>query len=237
MSRSFKARLGRVAISGLGCLMLSGCLSTMPDANPEADRPKGFLSGIAEKPAIAGRPPLAKVSFAGGQVVVGGPDGYCLDPKTIQNRPERGFALIASCNILSGGRMGPQVPALMVSVAIGPRGSSEALPDPAEIARTAGTPLLAERRTATLVLAQLGQGGDAMAESRDSRYWRGAFALNGRLVGLALYAPKGSTYAGADGATFLETVKTRIIALSEGPRLTAEEGADIKGLLGGLFKR
>lgn len=219
---------------GLIASSLSGCQSTLSDDNPAADRRASLVPALAAKSAPK---PLSKVHFAGGDVVVSGPEGYCLDPKTIQNRSERGFALIASCNILSGGRLGPQVPAIMVSVTIGPRGSSDDVPRAADIARTTGARLVTEQNRDGLVLAQVEGGGDALADSRDPRQWRGAFALNGRLVGLALYVPRGSSFADAEGAAFLAATKALIVAQSARPNAPLAQNAKSKGLLAGLFKR
>lgn len=221
----------------LACLVLQACQSTLPTDNPATERPKsGFLSAIGAPKAPARKTPLAKVSFAGGDVVVAGPEGYCLDPATIQNRPERGFALIASCNRLSGGKLGPYVAPVVVSVTIGPRGDGD-LPTAEEIASSAGAPLLAARSEAGLILAQLGTGGDAMMATSDSRYWRGTFVQNGRLIGLALYAPKGTAEVGDAGAQMLAQVRGRIQSLS-GQQFTAASGTPKKPpLFAGLFKR
>ena len=219
---------------GLIVIGLSACQSTLSDDNPAVDRPAGILSALAPKP---GTKPLSKVHFAGGDVIVGGPEGYCLDPKTVQNRPERGFALIASCNILSGGQLGPQVPAIMVSVTIGPRGASEDVPSASAIARTTGARLLTDQSRDGLVLGQFEGGGDALAHSRDPRQWRGAFVMNGRLVGLALYAPKGSSFAEAQGAAVLTRTRDRIAELSAQTDRQVTQKPKGKGLLAGLFKR
>ncbi|CUH79012.1 dihydroxy-acid dehydratase [Tropicibacter naphthalenivorans] len=226
--------------------LVAGCMGTAPVSNPDkAAKPAGvfgFLSpaGQAISPKAKKKPPLAKVSMARGDVVVAGPSGYCIDPQTVQSRPERGFALIASCFILSNGEAGRIVEPVLVSVTVGPRGEAADLPTPGALAQTAKAKLLGGDRSSGLVTAHLASGGDKILPGGDARYWRGAFLQNGRMVGLGLYAPKGSVMAGSEGATLLARVKAQIVHLS--PKGNAPAAQSVKkqgntGLLGGLFKR
>lgn len=250
----------RKAVMAGVILALAGCSAGgVPDSKPDAaakPAANGFLAGLfsggaeagqdaAAKPKPGKRPklpaPLARVAIAGGDVVVAGPDGYCVDPTTLQSRAERGFAMIASCNILSDGKVGDPVAPMLVSVTVGPRGDRGDLPGPRAIASAAGVPLLAAETADGFVAAQLGAGGDSVLSGGDPRYWRGAFDLNGRLIGLALYAPEGSSLARESGAAMLARVKTRITTQSGGDArpLAARPEAETQkeGLLGRLFKR
>ena len=64
------------------------------------------------------------------------------------------------------------------------------------------------------MIARLSDGGEAVLDGGDPRYWRGAFVQNGHLVGLALYAPDGSALTGRQGADMLRAVRDRIRDLS-----------------------
>ncbi|MBN9889950.1 dihydroxy-acid dehydratase [Pelagibaca abyssi] len=152
--------------------------------------------------------------MARGEVVVAGPEGYCVDPVTLGNRPGRGFAVIASCHILSGGKTGNFVEPMMMTVTVGPRQDAVLLPAPSVLAVQAGQELIGGETRDGLVMAQLGGGGTDVLDDGDPRYWRGAFVQNGHLIGLALYAPQDSFLAGSDGAGMLRAVQQRIAALS-----------------------
>lgn len=173
-----------------------------------------FLCGLLTLAACSTGPgsgtgaPLASMSFAGGAVVVAGPEGYCIDPATTNRQAN--VAVLASCLILSGGEAGPWVPPALVTVTVGPRGSQSDLPEAAALAKAAGVPLLAGGRKDGLVIAHLGRGGDSILPEGDSRYWRGAFVEGGRMIGLALYAPKGDALTGREGAAMLARVRASI---------------------------
>lgn len=227
---------------------LSGCDGAMPNSNPAAGKTAGaggFVStlmvGAPDKPQARKIPkPLARVRLAGGDVVVAGPDGYCLDPVTVENSAERGFVLIASCHILSGGIVGASVEPVLVTVTVGPKGTVTDIPSPQQLAVTAKAPLLGGGTEAGFVVAHLGANGDAVLDNGDARHWRGAFLQGDRLVGLALYAPKGSAYAASRGGAFLDRVHAKIVSQSPGgsapaPALKKNRGEE--NLLGRLFDR
>lgn len=162
-----------------------------------------------------GRPPLQQAALENGAVVVAGPSGYCIDPVTLERRAGRGFAVLASCQNLSGGESGAFVDPMMLTVAVGPAGRSGALPAPEVMAAEAGQRAIAGGGLRDgLSLAHLAAGGNRVLPEGDPRYWRGAFHLNGRLVVMALYAPKDGALAGRDGAAMLQAVRARITALS-----------------------
>ena len=213
-------RLGPVLVCAL---FGAGCTTTVPeDAAAETVRPRGFLAALAApavpKAAPMAEPalPFARVPLAGGDVVVAGPDGYCIDPATIDRSTSRGFAMIASCRILSAGRAGFAVEPLLVTVTVGPRGEAGDLPDAAALSEIAGAPLLGGVSETGFSAAHLGSGGARVLDGGDDRYWRATFLQGGRLVGLALYAPNGSAMAGPLGQGMLRAVQQRIVALSPG---------------------
>lgn len=250
--------LKSIFLVGALCALTACSGAPVPDSKPDAPRSdpagRGMLSGLFKPadpkeaggatPERTARPrlpaPLARAAIAGGDVVVAGPDGYCVDPTTLQSRAERGFAIIASCSILSNGRLGDAVPAMLVSVTVGPRGDTGDLPRPREIAAAADAPLLAGEALPGFVVAHLAQGGRALLPDGDDRYWRGAFVLGDRLVGLALYAPEGSTLAGQGGGEVLARVRARIVSESSRtarPLVQAKPKPEGGGLLGRLFNR
>ncbi|WP_323768293.1 dihydroxy-acid dehydratase [Antarctobacter sp.] len=234
----------RNLLCAVGVLLVSGCLAGAPVSNPdgaETEAREGLTAFFARSGPSGGprKPPLARVSLAGGDVVVAGPDGYCVDPSTRRTAPERGFALIASCHILSGGKAGRPVVPMLVTVTVGPRGDSADLPTPKALAQAANAKLLTGKTSSDRVAAHLASGGDAMFDGSDPRYWRAAFLQGDRLVGLALYAPRGSALAGDQGAAMITRVKDRIAQLSASSpqRRVTPAQKPTGGLLGRLFNR
>lgn len=188
---------------------LSGRVAPAPTARSEATG--------GERPTRPRLPkPLAQAPLAGGDVVVGGPPGYCIDPMTLDTRPSRSFALIASCRILSGGARGMSVAPVLVTVTTSPRAGQGALPAPDALAALSEATLLGGVTEENFHAAHLEGGGDLALQDGDARHWRAVFVQGRRLVGLALYAPENSRLAGGDGADVLRTIAARIAALSPG---------------------
>ncbi|MGR3271467.1 dihydroxy-acid dehydratase [Thalassococcus profundi] len=207
----------RAAILGLMVAGLAAC-APMPRDGTGAPESRGFLSGLIPRgaPMRDTDAPLQRVRLARGAVVVSATNGYCIDPETLVNRGGRGFAMMASCRILSGGEDGPVVAPGLVTVTVGGPGTGAELPQPETLAAISEAPLVQRAGSEDLVLAQLGSGGQQVLEGGDARYWRGAFSQGGRLVILALYAPAGSGLAGNLGAGLLTEVHDRIKAESPG---------------------
>ena len=108
-----------------------------------------------------------------------GPRGFCVDPGTVERRSDGGFAVLASCNILSRGMAGPEISPALITVSVGPSAAAPARPDGDMLAELSEAPLLADRSRGAFTLVQLGAGGDRIFPGSAERYWRGAF-----LVGL-----------------------------------------------------
>ena len=224
-----------------GALAVAGCLApspetTDPDADP--DTSDGLVAFFARDGATRGTAPLTRASLADGDVVVAGPEGYCIDAETRSTGPQRGFAVIASCHILIDGRSGREVPPMLVTVTVGPRGDTTDLPTPEALAKAAGAQIIGSETTSGRVAVHLDSGGETMFAGSDPRYWRGAFLQGERLVGLALYAPENSSLAGERGKVMLRRIKDRTASLSPGNGQSEDAtGPDsISGLFSRLFK-
>lgn len=157
---------------------------------------------------------LTRVGLVGGRVVVAGPVGYCIDPKTLNPGGATGFAVLASCRILSPSGKGSIVSPGLVTVTVGAKGSARSLPTSSGLAASAGGPILGAFESGDLAMVHMAGGGREVLSDGDPRYWRAAFAIGDRLVGLALYAPRDASLAGADGAALLRAVRDQIRANS-----------------------
>jgi len=200
-----------IFLGGIAVALLAGC-----DALGAGSNLSFLETGDATKNLA-----LTRADLAGGAVTVLGPDGYCVDASTLRSTLSGGFAAIASCRILSGGQAGTIVEPGLVTVTVSrARGG---VPTPDALAEALETELLATRELSALAVGQMATGGDTAFDGSDPRHWRGTFALGNHVVGLALYAPKGSPLVGPQGAAFLNTVSSRIRARSKASDRSAEQ--------------
>ncbi len=140
------------------------------------------------KPAEAPR----GIAFFGGDVVVTGPAGYCVDPGSVQQRRDAAFALLASCSHL-GRAAGDTVPPAVITVSVLARDASAAPPTASRLAAPWANAGVAQKIDAgDISLIQLERGGDTLLPGGDPRHWRGAMLINGHMVGLAAYGGTGS---------------------------------------------
>ncbi|PRY81862.1 hypothetical protein CLV76_101402 [Marivita geojedonensis] len=187
----------------LGAALLSGC------DGPGTLGSMSLLESGGETPTAL----LASTRLGRGEIVVFGPDGYCIDPATLRTSGSRGFAAIASCHILSGGTTGPIVEPVLVTVTVGP--ATTDAPTPQDLAAALATELLEFRELSALDVGRFASGGESAFNGSAPVHWRGSFSLGPHLIGLTLYAPEGSPLLGTQGAAFLNTVSSRIRAKSE----------------------
>jgi hypothetical protein len=181
---------------------------------------------------------MTTARLARGDIIVKGSDGYCIDPTTLKNTSTGGFAAIASCNIMSGGKDGPIVEPALMTVTVSP--APGAAPSPEELAEALGTQLLQSRELSALAAGRMATGGETAFVGSDPTHWRGAFVIGPHLIGVTLYAPKDSPLLGAQGAAFLNTVSSTIRAnsLRDAPESAEQSQSTVDPLtarLGRLF--
>ncbi|MDQ2095926.1 hypothetical protein [Rhodalgimonas zhirmunskyi] len=204
------------------CLALSGCL--------EGGEGLAFLTprdGAADKKAQPKAPVLREVEMARGKVVIRPPRGYCIDQGSLK-RGVSGFALIASCNSLRGDYAGADVEPVVMTVSVQPRLVKQEVPTAQAMASVlAPAQAIRHENGDGLSLIQLDRGGNAVLPGGDPKYWRGAMLINGQLVGLALYAPNGSSYAGERGRALILALAENLREASP-LRLSPEQAAKLK---------
>lgn len=201
-------RRGAAAAIVLAAMALAGC-SPAPRNMPFSAR-------------TAGQAPQAGVevmSFAGGDVLLAAPGGYCFDRRSSQPDSGGGFALLAHCS-----RMGRQNwfgarKSAVLTASIGPARPAAAAPRAADIAAMfPDARVLESSEDQLLPLVKLEFPG-AVADSASPVHWRGAFVLDRHLVALALYAPEDSRTLGSHGAALLNEMTHRTLEASTLPSL------------------
>ncbi|MEL6648769.1 MAG: hypothetical protein AAFQ05_13965 [Pseudomonadota bacterium] len=222
------ARLGLLAATGL--FGLCGCLGS--------DFSSFAAGGDVERNVIR------TTTLYHGDIVVRGPEGYCIDRRSLKDRTAQGFVMLASCEALSGVR-GQAVEPVIMTLTVLPGKADTTPPTATEIAASMpGTQVIKAVEGEGLSLVHFASGGDQALAGKDPRHWRGAMAVNGHLIGLALYARQGGKMAGDDGQSLLTrlAVNTKSASPVRPPvvaTVTEETSASPPGslgtLLGGLF--
>lgn len=185
---------------------VSGCLQ-LPEDQPTGEGEPVQASGLFAIISTVSRPvgdPLPQAPIAGGDILVKGPTGYCVDGESLTNRASGGFALLASCHVMTGGKSGPNVAPVVMTVSASKFEGGETVPDRANLASAfAPAPVLSGTEVRGLSMVHLATGGEKAVPDADPRHWRGAMALNGYLVSLAVYGPRGSFVSNAGGSALL----------------------------------
>jgi len=154
-----------------------------------------------------------QIAFAGGDVQLVPPRGYCIDPRSVRRGPENGFALIARCDRFGiSGFFGTRKPAL-ISVTVSNR-HRKTPPTMNDLENAVGTAdVLARNPGPDLPLIQVRPPENGFAGA-DSIQWRGTFQVNGHMVALGLYAPARGSNSASSGAGLLQELTRRTRAAS-----------------------
>lgn len=176
--------------------VLIGC-DVAQISNPISDLTPGAKTGVSQT-VLSG-------------LTIQAPSGYCID----RRENTRNFRLLAACNLINDDPAAPLVEPAVLTVTIAGTNRDGTLPDAADIADSVGLPVTSSKTEDGMVLVQLEGGSQRVFEAADTRQWRGMFVIDGRNIGLALYAPKGSVYAGQAGASMLQRLRSGISIATE----------------------
>lgn len=153
---------------------------------------------------------LDQAALAGGEVIVAAPQGYCIQKDSLKPRSSGGFALVASCEQLTGFVSGYQVEPVVMTVSAVPRASEAPEPDAAEIASALGDRKVLRRLHGDGLTVVQVQSVEALSAEADPTHWRGMMVINGYMVGLALYGPRDSAASREKGLTQMMWLAERI---------------------------
>lgn len=184
-------------------LALAGCLDT------------------TRAPTPTGAPVLREAALAGGSVVLKPPFGYCVDARSFSDRASGGFALIGSCASLTGEASGIFVEPAIITISVSPAVEGAVNTDSRafQTALGRGQILRAINRDDGLSMLHV-QGGARVPPSADPRHWRGLLAVQGQMIGLALYA-------GADSPMIADQGMRMMITLADGIRRDSDAAATV----------
>lgn len=193
MPRTFAIR---AVLTGAAMMALAGCLQT-----PQGG---GDLFAVVSTVSRPVGDPLPQAPIAGGDILVRGPEGYCVEGRSLRNQASGGFALLASCFVMTGGKDGVPVPPVVMTVSASELDPARGVPDPQRLAEAfAPTKVLTRTKVKGVSVVHLATGGETAVPKADPKHWRGAMELNGHLVLLAVYGPEGSHEADRGGSALL----------------------------------
>ncbi|WP_417674155.1 hypothetical protein [Pseudodonghicola sp.] len=178
----------------------------------------GVLVGCTDGlPPTGGSTELSSATLAQGpqgKVQATAPPGYCIDRKSLRNTPRGGFALMARCDTLGVHGLFSNRRLALITVTTAPMGADDTPPTLADLRQSvAPSKVIETRRDGNLSLVRLAEDPGA-ASALAGEHWRGAFALNGQLVALAIYVPSTAPPLGHEAADLLASVANRTRAAS-----------------------
>lgn len=188
-----------------------------------AFRAMGLAACLPLSACLDGADPPARqdamrtISFYDGAVTVDSPRGYCIDRASVKHDADGRFALLASCESLTG-EPGVEVAPAVMTVAVLPRAhDANTPPDATAMAQAVGpdTVRRAEEDDG-ITLVQVANGGEAVLPQGDPAHWRASMMLNGHVVGLAAYGPKDGEIAGSQGRDLLRAFGATLRAAEDG---------------------
>lgn len=155
---------------------------------------------------------VRSVALHGGDLVVAGPAGYCIDPDL--SRPDDDFAVLAGCDVLTrGAAVGPVKKAvLMVSASQDRSAETVSLRQLTLLAN--GVAVTDSFAAEGVGVMQLASGGAELAPGAEPKYWRAATSVNGYLVVMTAVSQPGGAAANRDGARLLINLAHRMTLAS-----------------------
>lgn len=183
---TFKAPLAAISMTAL-----SAC---------EGGQGANFFAG-----ALGSEPkPLSQADMAGGAVTLVAPSGFCIDSASLKQR----FALMARCDRLGAPAAAAAAPLGVMTVSLSKVAPGATLPDPqvtgAALGLTEVSAPTGDDRTRIFRAS-----GPAPTDELDGRHWRATALVNGQLMGVALYGPRGDAEVQEEGRSIIAALLNR----------------------------
>ncbi len=158
---------------------------------------------------------LTEIRLTKSRVIVSAPVGYCFDRDALDVGTDGGFAILARGDALQGPQrhslpFWKRLPeaAIITATISGPLTKADT-PDVQTLAASVRpNAVLARHPDALMPMVRVTLDSPAV-DGTSPTHWRGAFALQNRLVSLALYAPDDSSLLGASGVLLLRDMAHR----------------------------
>lgn len=202
-----KTVLSSLAALALG--LLTGCTEGLPPGG-------GRAAELTEATLAQG--PRGKV-----QVVA--PPGYCIDRRSLKTGPRGGFALMARCDTLGGRELVNNRRLALITVTTAPMAEGQRAPSLNDLRQSTAPARVIETRTRGSVPLIRLTDAPGTAAALSGEQWRGAFALNGQLVALAIYVPASAPAPKGTAADLLAEVARRTRTASRAAAHSSASGS------------
>ncbi len=182
-----------------------------------------LLAGCSQS-FVASQTPkrITQVLLAQGDITLIAPRGYCVDERAVRSDQQNSFAVLARCDALGvrGGFPTQDLALITVTTVANPKGTQPNAKSLAQSANPANVVKTQSLKGRPFVLLE---NPDHNVNGASPRHWRSAFALNGHLVGLALYASEGSDVLATQGANLLSDLASKTIQASAIPTVAQKK--------------
>jgi hypothetical protein len=186
----------KTTAAALGLLTLAACGDVV-------DLP--VLGGLTQ-PDDAAVPPVAlsQTQMANKAFTLVPPQGFCIDKSSLKQR----FALMARCDTLGAPDVAGGAALGILTVSVTPEGRADTLPTPRQTADALKLARVSAPSVAPDSVTFRAEGVPPVADL-DASHWRGTLRINGQLVGLALFGPKGGRATSDEGREILNALISR----------------------------
>ena len=155
----------------------------------------GFLGGLsvatsAPEESVA----LAQTQMANGAFTLVPPRGFCIDKNTLRQN----FALMARCDVLGAPDRAGGAPVGIITVSVTALKDDASLPTPEQVADAAKLARISAEKSQSRAITFRAEGAPPAA-GLDAKHWRGVAQIGDRLMGIALYGPKGARAVSSEG--------------------------------------
>ena len=176
----------------------------------------------------------SRIAVAGGEVVVAGPRGYCVDKSATRDAADSAFVLMASCASVTQSERAPtpRVAGVLVASVAAPDGgapvteSMEAFgaffnsdAGRAALSQTGQAETVEVLETSTaegVFFVHARDSSDGLAEDVRDEYWRALFDVKGRLVSASVFGTEAQPFSTDAGRALLAQFVAQIRAANAG---------------------
>jgi len=234
MSMPISERAGRAARVAV-CLVLPGILVACGGVGP-------FGAPTAPAPAT--------VAVTAEQIVIAGPEGYCVDPTATRDSEDTGFVVMGNCAAIANSRRAdqPVTPAVLTAAVSAPSDGgrlSDSLeelddffrsPDGLVLLSRAGDPetvtVLDSAVEGDVFLLHATDRSEGAIEGVQQEYWRAYLDVGSRIATLSVIALEDSTLSREDSLAtlrdFVQAVQIANIGTTDAPPVALEPVAPVQ---------
>ena len=138
-------------------------------------------------------------------IKLAGPEGYCIDPETVQQNRQDGFIVLASCHRLSGETPKRFAPPAILTITVAASEAKITADDVEKLASGLDTNQIIKRYpSANIPLFQLSmRPKDPLDSTINHLHWRGAIALEDKLISMSAFVPSASHGTAVSGESLI----------------------------------